>query len=376
MTGCWNYRELNDISYVTALGISKSDEGYEVSAQIVNPSELIAQDNYGYAQIVTYKAEGKSVFEALRNFTKKQPSKLYLAHTQILVLSEELAREGISKVMDMFNRDHEFFNSFYIMVSRGVKPNELLGIFPPLCKVPSSAIIKSLKSTGRFRAYTRGIQASEFNHRYLSKGINPIVTGIYAEKDLKEAKDQENLEKTEFPAEIVLDSIGILKDDKLIGWLTDKNVLGYNLVMGDNINPIILLENQNNNITIELIRVNRSISGRVVNNKPIIDINLKADASIGELSNFLDLRSKENLRNMEQQLNNEIKGIVMNSIKVVQKDYGSDIFGFGETIYRSNLQEWKHLRDNWDEVFKTAEVNVSVESSIKTTGRISNPLIK
>ena len=35
-TGCYNYREINDLAIVTALGIEKKDNKYFVTTQIVN----------------------------------------------------------------------------------------------------------------------------------------------------------------------------------------------------------------------------------------------------------------------------------------------------------------------------------------------------
>ena len=51
----------------------------------------------------------------------------------------------------------------------------------------------------------------------------------------------------------------------------------------------------------------------------------------------------------------------------VQKDYNSDIFGFGNLLKRKNNKVWKKVEDDWDNVFPTiiteTNVNVYIERS-------------
>lgn len=40
VTGCWNRRELNELAIAVGMGIDKSGDQYEVSVQVVEPSEV------------------------------------------------------------------------------------------------------------------------------------------------------------------------------------------------------------------------------------------------------------------------------------------------------------------------------------------------
>ena len=48
-------------------------------------------------------------------------------------------------------------------------------------------------------------------------------------------------------------------------------------------------------------------------------------------------------------------------------EYDSDIFGFGESIYRTDLALWKKLKGNWDETFQTLDVEIEPEVHILDT---------
>ncbi|UUZ86249.1 hypothetical protein LJK88_24275 [Paenibacillus sp. P26] len=47
LPGCWDRRELNEIGLVTALGIDKAGDQYELTAQFVNPGEIASKEGGG-----------------------------------------------------------------------------------------------------------------------------------------------------------------------------------------------------------------------------------------------------------------------------------------------------------------------------------------
>jgi spore germination protein KC len=54
-------------------------------------------------------------------------------------------------------------------------------------------------------------------------------------------------------------------------------------------------------------------------------------------------------------------------VKKVQGEFGSDIFGFGNMIYRKDPKLWKKLREDWSETFSGLSVEVSSKIEIVTT---------
>jgi spore germination protein KC len=57
------------------------------------------------------------------------------------------------------------------------------------------------------------------------------------------------------------------------------------------------------------------------------------------------------------------------------KELNSDIFGFGDAVHQRYRDEWKELEANWDEIFPDIEVEVTVESKLRRSGRITSPPI-
>jgi spore germination protein KC len=67
---------------------------------------------------------------------------------------------------------------------------------------------------------------------------------------------------------------------------------------------------------------------------------------------------------LEKEILNEIKEAVQ-----LAKEDKTDIFGFGDAVYRSNPDAWKKLKYNWNDVhFSEIKADVKVDAFIRRTG--------
>ncbi|WP_051541185.1 Ger(x)C family spore germination protein [Caldalkalibacillus mannanilyticus] len=147
LTSCWNRRELNELSIASAIGIDalEDQKGYQVSVQILNPSEVVeGMGGGGYDTPVSlYTSTGETIHEAMRKMTKQVPNKVYLAHVRMVFLGEELAKQGIAKPLDFISRYRELRTDFYIAVTREVTAHQVLQLLtlsrsfqPTKCSIP------------------------------------------------------------------------------------------------------------------------------------------------------------------------------------------------------------------------------------------------
>src|SRR5690625_3531663 len=88
-TGCWDKRELNELAIVKAIGFDiHGENGFEVTVQVINPSEVM-QNKEGYDTPVTiYSETGPTVMDTIRKLTNQMPRNAYMAHIQLIVISE------------------------------------------------------------------------------------------------------------------------------------------------------------------------------------------------------------------------------------------------------------------------------------------------
>lgn len=377
LTGCWNRRELYDLSIAVAMGIDKSDDGYLVTVQIINPAEITAKIATTRTTVTSYRATGSTVFEALRKLAKKSPRKIYASHMRIVVVGEELAKEGIAKVLDFISRDHEFRTDFYIMVARDAKATEVLNILTPLEKIPANKIYYSLKTSAKAWTTTLPVQLDDLINKLVSKGDNPVLAGILIKEDPQEGKKLSNVERVQPSTLLKIDSLAAFKKDKLVGWLSTVESIGFNHIIGKVKSTVVVIPwSDGGKLGIELIRTKPKVKGKVEDGKPKIDIEHFVEANIGEVESEVDLSKTENIYEIEKILANEIKSKMKEAVKKAQQDFKSDIFGFGETIHRVDPKEWKELKKDWNKEFENLEVNIKVTAKIRRLGTITKSFQK
>ncbi len=63
------------------------------------------------------ETDGLTIFDACRNALERSDKKLYFGACKTIIISEELAREGITTVLDLFRRDAEARSTMDVYIS-------------------------------------------------------------------------------------------------------------------------------------------------------------------------------------------------------------------------------------------------------------------
>ena len=63
---------------------------------------------------------------------------------------------------------------------------------------------------------------------------------------------------------------------------------------------------------------------------------------------------------------------ILDLIQKSQTKFKTDVFGIGSMVYRKDPKLWKQVKDNWDEIFTTMEVEVHTNIEIINTSKIKN----
>ncbi|UZM97818.1 hypothetical protein OL548_22945 [Lysinibacillus sp. MHQ-1] len=69
LSGCWSKRELNELAIVVALGIDKVEDEFEITVQIVDPSE-VSMRQAPHSAHPSYQLSFKGGKQFLRPFVK------------------------------------------------------------------------------------------------------------------------------------------------------------------------------------------------------------------------------------------------------------------------------------------------------------------
>jgi spore germination protein KC len=377
LSGCWNRRELNDLAIALGIGIDKQGDRYRLSVQIVNPQEIAAKKGgANNSPITIYEETGRTIFECFRRMTTSAPRKIYMSHLRILVISEEVAREGIKNLLDFFARDHELRTDFYVVIAREAKAKQVMGILQPIEKVPANNMFKMLQTSERVWAPTTSVFLDDLLSDLMSKGKEPTLTGIRILGDVQSGSSVDNLKTAETNASIKYSNIGVFREDKLVGWLNEEESKAYNYIVDKIQSTIGTIPCPDGGLlNFEVIRSKTEMKGIVNNGKPAIDLTVRVEQNIGEVACTIDLNKVEMLDLLERQSEEKIRGFIAKTIQKTQKEFGADIFGFGEAIHRDEPKAWEKLQNGWNTEFPELPVQVRVEVKIRRTGTQSNSFL-
>lgn len=379
VAGCWDRRELNELAIAVGIGIDRSGDEYKVSVQVVAPGEVTGQKGGGNkTPVMMFEATGQSLFEALRRMTTISPRKIYMSHLRILVFGESMAREGIGDVLDFISRDHETRTDFYIIVARETTAKETLKVLTPLEAIPANKLFSTLKTSEANWAPTTTVTLDKIISELTSVGKHPVLTGLRVIGQEEIGDSNKNIEKIDSPAKLIYSGLAVFNADKLIGWLNEDESATYTFIRNKLKSTVgtVKCPDGKGKVSFDVIRSKTKIHTDVIDEKPKVNIEIRMELNVAEVHCALDLTKRKTIFELEELLNRRIEEYVESNIENVQKNFGIDIFGFGEFIHRSNPDTWKKLSENWDDSFSNMHVNVKSTSKIRGLGTVSNPYLE
>ena len=372
LCGCNDYAELNKLSIVTAAGIDKKENKYEVTLLIANSPKDGTTSKEGEAKTTIYQASGKSIAEAIKKIDKKTPKQLYFSHINVIVISEKIGKEGFLKVADWWMREPQSRNKFYLIEVNNNKAGDVLKIVSPLESFPSQSIATLIESNKNSNSINDTASYTNFIGKVLKPGYEATMPTIKINGPVKEGSKTENLETAQPKAYLSLGPLAIYKNDKLIKTATKKETDAIYILNNESKELIYTINYKNNLLNIFTNSLKTKIK---LKNKNAADIYVKMKGTIYEANGEINLNNEKEIENIEKFWNKNIKKDLKKVIKNMQYEYQSDIFGFGNMIYKNYPQRWKKIKNKWNEkYFKNFKVTIHANTKIISTSSLTKTL--
>ena len=373
LTGCYNYREINELAIVSGVSIRKVDDEIELTTEVINPKKEQDASSGEEPEFIIYTSRAKSVQEAIRKMIKESPRKMYGAHIEILVIDEGIAREYLMDILDSFARDPEIRSEFKVLVG---KSDDVLKITTPLEKISSENILNSLENNNKYLGFANVVTYHELISNVLNPNIELVLPVLNMKGNVNLGEDKENISNTSVKATSIIDGMAIFRNNKLMGYLTEEESLTYNILRDSAKNFFIRTSGHDNEYIVhEIIRLSSKME--FDKNKNEMKITLTGKSAISEVNEKIDLENLEEVSKLEKELNQELKKMVERSILSIQKKYNSDIFGFGDVIYKSYPKYFQKIKDEFkQDGFQNMKVNVSVKIKGQEKGNLNRGVVK
>ena len=330
LTGCWNYRELDEMAIITGVAIDKKDDDYLISIMVANSQKPEANSKEGESLPTIYQSTGKTLALASENLFLQSPKKVYLGHITAVIISDEVAKEGLYNVLDILFRDPTSRKIFYLLISEENQAHDILEIVSALESFPSQDIKTTLSNAMDMQSISSTITYHQFVSKLITDGIEPILPTIKIKGNAEKGKSESSLEQMKPDAVTYLSNTALFKNDKLIGVTSKNESKGINLILEQGSRAFIETDCEDSSIIVDITPTKSDIK---VTSKNSIEISFKSPGVIKEVNCKVDLESPKVMNDIEKKAEKEVKKILEKAIKK-SKELKTDIFGFGNMIYK------------------------------------------
>lgn len=317
-------RELTEIAIVKTMGVDITEDGeYSISAIVLDTEDEESVDSG-----IIYTSKGKSIQEAARNMVDVSPKKLYIAHMETLVISEEIAKDKMENTLDFFIRDNEGSNSFYLFIAKDCKAEEILNSI----NKDEIDTVSFLESTQKYKGNANLKTLNGILKDILEEGTQMCVNSFSLEDE-----------------KLKIDNMAYFNEWNLKGFLEPEESVLYNMLTNQIDNTIISVGEEDDLIVAEIIcsKTKMSIDK---NNSSCININLDFNTNITQIGKNIELNSEDAIEETIKKLNEEVNDKIYNFYNKIKNEYKTDILGLGNLLYRkkNNLYKEENYLDKID----------------------------
>ena len=368
-TGCFNYRELNEIAIASAIGLDKTGDGYVVTIQVMNTKKSSETGTSNeQLKFITFTTSGVTLQDAIRKSILDSSRRIYPNHVQTLIIGEDLAKNGISDVLDMFFRGVEFRKQTPVLIAKNSTAEEVLNVVTPLESLNSKNIRDGLSVDSKYLGIGDNISFEDLVGTFLDSNKEIILPSVSINGTKSEGEKIENIETADPSVRLIESSLAVFKDDHLVGFLDNKQSIDLNFVRNKINNTILTYECGDN----------KYLSSEIMSNKTSVEflesplkahIKINGILSINEITCDMDLEDPVVIDEIEADLEEELKNDVYNTIKYIIEEYNSDVFGFRDFLYKNKTKYYKEIKDDWyDSIFPNMDIDVDVNFNLTGKG--------
>lgn len=347
LSGCYNYRELNELGITTAVSIDYKDNNFYVIAEVINPIKQQDASSSNNSPFVNYNSSSSSLQDAFRKVVLESPRQLYAAQLEIIVLSEEVVNNHLEEVLEYFARDPEARTEIKIIVAKTEDSTKAITLQTLLTSLSSSNIINSLDLQSKVLGMTYPVTLNELLNMYIDPYLEVVLPSMTLYGNYEIGDEKENITTSSPKAIVKIDGSTITKDNKILGYLDLEESKILNLINGKLKETIIKMNYYDGYIIFEPNRIKVSRELDIKNN--IIKINISGYSKTKEIQSNINVKDPKEVEKLNKALNMKLEKKITDTFNSIREKYGTDVFGFQELYYRTNYKYFKENCTNWYE---------------------------
>ncbi|MGN1311593.1 MAG: Ger(x)C family spore germination protein [Bacilli bacterium] len=362
LSGCYNYRELNELGITTAVSIDYKDNNFILIAEVVNPikqQDVSASNN---SPFVNFTSVAPSIQEAFRNTVLESPRQLYLSQLEIILVSEEIINNHLEEFLEFFSREPETRTEIKVIIAKTEESTKGITIQSLLTNFSSSNILESLEVQNKLLGLTQEVTINELLNMYLDPNLEIVLPSmiLYGSSDIGDEK--ENITTSTPKTLVKVGTTSVIKDGKILGYLSEEESKMVNLINGNLTKTILKIPYEDGYVVFEPNRIKTKQKLNIKDNK--ITIEISGFSKIKEFHTNKNIKNMKTVEELNKYFNKEIENMIKDNFNQIREKYNTDMYGFQELYYRTDHKYFKKYCSNWYET-TFPNIKLEVKSNIK-----------
>ncbi|MEN6391374.1 MAG: Ger(x)C family spore germination protein, partial [Syntrophomonas sp.] len=378
--GCWDYREIEQSSIPSAVGVDLREDGLlsfsTLLVQPLPPGEAGSSD----LQPVLVTADGQGVALAARRSMLSLSKVPEWAHVRAIILGENLVKSDLSQISDFMTRNRSVRPDISLFISSGTTPVEIMGAQFPLTNDLGSGLLALVNLNQDQLGIYVPTTMEEFTYRLATPGIEPLVPQVTLTEapspgNVSEGQTDTNGRQTNNKKkQISLSGAGAFKGRKMVGSLNETECRGYRWLSPTSTEGGLFIIpsplNPEEDITLEVIAFGTQSRPEVVEGQISIRIKIEALLNFYEESGIAPVLEPESAGQIEaaaaQEIERQIKSCISRS-----QELGSDFLGWGRLVYEYQPSEWEQVQSEWPNLFPGVKYSLQIKTVLKRSNMTS-----
>lgn len=391
-SGSYSVQSIDDLAYLIVLGIDVGETNtYKVTFQFTMPNSSGGDSpSSETAPTIINSVDAPTLDSAINLMNTYVSKEINLSHCKAVVISEDLAKKGISNITYNLMNKVQIRPSCNIIISKSTAKDFIENVNPSLENLIAK-FYEISPTSSEYTGYTSDAKIGSFFNELACTACDPIaMLGFVDTKDSKGStnfttqtssstsssgsSDSGSSDSSGKNSEIM--GLAVFKSDKLVGELTPDETLYHSLIVNDIESCYVSIpqsETKKEPLTLFVYnKKNPKIKVEIINNSPLIHLELNLEAKVLSVDNSSVNMSEEKIAEISAMANQYLKTEITKFLYKTSKEYKADINHFGKYAFplfytTSEFKKYNWL-DNYQNSFFDVKINTNVESSLLLGG--------
>jgi len=335
-TGCWDLKDIQDISYASGIGFDFVDGKYVAYVQMLDFSTIAKVEGGGRSlsektSIWVGEGRGDTLLEAIGDLYRSSPLRIFYGQLDVIIVHDNIIRnDKVWIVHDLLKRYYEFRYTPWVF---GTKKDirELFSITPMFNMAQTATKLHKPNDSYEQFSEIEPKTVRQIVADYREPGLTAMLPSLTV-------SDSNWYSGTKPHTEMSIDGIYVFDRQQFLGWLSSDELPGIQWINPKTNRHYLLLKSEGElQVSFFYESPKITISHRIVGGKPKYTYKVELEGYISEL--IKEMPEEVMIQRSEEQIEKEIRATFEAGLK-----HQADLLGLRNELYRKNNREWQELQ--------------------------------